>query len=274
MKHRVPHNRRVLQCAQNDSHCRIVVRTWLEIVHHADLHIHLADVLMSQFTRLKIEEHKALQHEVVKDQMNVEVFGLGAEQGLLKVCFEQTPARKSKELKHDWIAERSTRVDSPIDEPINSREGVCQDFAYTMIALVRTLGIPCRYVTGYLYQRPTDAGAGHDRSLPTQHMPGSKHFCPTSAGFDPTNNLLAHERHIRTALGRDSSDVPPTHGLNRGRTQCELYVAVQVDAFNEPPALDREMPIPEDWSIMVVKAQEAPPPAYPLLEIQQMQHQQ
>ena len=56
-------------------------------------------------------------------------------------------------------------------------------------------------------------------------------------GFDPTNNLLAHERHIRTALGRDYADVPPTTGTYRGHTDSELYVAVQVTAFDQPPAL-------------------------------------
>jgi hypothetical protein len=64
MKHRVPNNRRVFQCAQDDPHCRIVVRTSLEMVNDEDIHIHLADVLMSQFTCLEIEEHKTLQYEV------------------------------------------------------------------------------------------------------------------------------------------------------------------------------------------------------------------
>ena len=171
---------------------------------------------------------------------------------------------------------RSTRVDSPIDEAIRSREGVCQDFAHTMIALIRTLKIPCRYVSGYLYQRPTDVGEGHDRSLPDATHAWVEAFLPHLGwvGFDPTNDTLAHERHIRTALGRDYADVPPTHGVYRGKTITELYVAVQVDAFDQPPALDRELPIPEDWSVMVERAQATPPPASGLQEIQQRQQQQ
>ncbi len=171
---------------------------------------------------------------------------------------------------------RSTRVDSPINEAIESREGVCQDFAHTMIALIRTLRIPCRYVSGYLYQRPADVTSGHDHSLPDATHAWVEAFLPHLGwvGFDPTNNALAHDRHIRTALGRDYADVPPTHGLYRGRTETELYVAVKVDAFDEPPALDRELPIPEDWSVMVERAQAPTPPASPLLEIQQKQQQQ
>ena len=57
---------------------------------------------------------------------------------------------------------RSTRVDSPIDEAILSARGVCQDFAHTMIALLRHIGIPARYVSGYLYRSRED----HDRSTP------------------------------------------------------------------------------------------------------------
>ena len=167
---------------------------------------------------------------------------------------------------------RSTRVDSPIDEAIESRNGVCQDFAHTMIALVRPLGIPCRYVSGYLYHGERDT----DRSVSDATHAWVEAFLPHLGwvGFDPTNNLLAHERHIRTALGRDYADVPPTTGTYRGRTESELYVAVQVTAFNQAPALDQDMPIPEDWSMLVERAQEPPQPASPLLQIQQMQQQQ
>ena len=199
----------------------------------------------------------------------------------LDVCRRDDPLMLVRELNsrlYDYFnyVPRSTRVDSPIDEAINARAGVCQDFAHTMIALVRTVGIPCRYVSGYLYQRQSDLGAGHDRSLPDATHAWVEAFLPHLGwvGFDPTNNLLAHERHIRTAIGRDYADVPPTHGVYRGRTSTELYVAVQVNASDEPPALDRDQPIPEDWSIMVEKAQEPPPMASPLLEIQQMQQQQ
>lgn len=166
---------------------------------------------------------------------------------------------------------RSTRVDSPIDEAIESHNGVCQDFAHTMIALVRHLRIPCRYVSGYLYQ----GEQGADRSVSDAMHAWIEAFLPHVGwvGFDPTNNLLAHERHIRTAIGRDYADVPPTSGVYSGQSDSELYVAVQVTAFDEPPPFDREMPIPEDWSILVERAQE-PSSAPPLLQLQQMQQQQ
>jgi transglutaminase-like putative cysteine protease len=104
-----------------------------------------------------------------------------------------------------------TRVDSPIDEAIVSGKGVCQDFAHTMIALLRHVRIPARYVSGYLYRGRED----HDRSTPDATHAWVDVLLPHLGwvGFDPTNNLIAHHRHIRTAVGRDYADVPPTHGV-------------------------------------------------------------
>ncbi len=123
---------------------------------------------------------------------------------------------------------QSTRVDSPIDDALGAREGVCQDFAHIMIALVRGLGVPCRYVSGYLFRQPnqdvrsTD-GATHawiEALLPDLGW----------VGFDPTNDLVADERHIRVAIGRDYADVPPTRGVFKGASavHSELGVAVTV----------------------------------------------
>jgi transglutaminase-like putative cysteine protease len=167
---------------------------------------------------------------------------------------------------------RSTRVDSPIDEAIVNGKGVCQDFAHTMIALLRHVRIPARYVSGYLYRSRED----HDRSTPDASHAWVDVLLPQLGwvGFDPTNNLVAHHRHIRTAVGRDYADVPPTHGIFRGQTESELYVAVHVEASAEPPALDRQLPIPEDWSVLVEHAQQPPARPIQLIDLQQMQQQQ
>ena len=167
---------------------------------------------------------------------------------------------------------RSTRVDSPIDEAIVNGRGVCQDFAHTMIALLRLVRIPARYVSGYLYRSRED----HDRSTPDATHAWVDVLLPHLGwvGFDPTNNLIAHHRHIRTAVGRDYADVPPTHGIFRGKTSSELYVAVHVEASDQPPALDRKLPIPDDWSVLVERAQQPADHPRPLIDLQQMQQQQ
>ena len=127
-------------------------------------------------------------------------------------------------------------------------------------------------MSGYLYRGRED----HDRSLPDSSHAWVEVLLPhlNWVGIDPTNDLIAYNRHIRTAVGRDYADVPPTHGVFRGKTESELYVAVQVDASTEAPPLDRKLPIPDDWSVLVERAQLPPEPAIPILDIQQMQQQQ
>lgn len=129
---------------------------------------------------------------------------------------------------------KSTRVDSPIDEALTARCGVCQDFAHIFIALARQLGIPSRYVSGYLFPRTesesrTAAHATH--AWAECYLPGLGW-----SGFDPTNNEDASEGHIRAAVGRDYSDVPPTRGVYKGVTavKTELAVAVNVASVKPP----------------------------------------
>ena len=128
---------------------------------------------------------------------------------------------------------KSTKVDSPIDLALGTKAGVCQDFAHIMIALVRSkLGIPCRYVSGYLFHGESDM----DRSISSATHAWVEALLPQLGwvGFDPTNWLVAGDRHIRTAIGRDYADVPPTHGVFRGRASSELTVAVRVTASLRP----------------------------------------
>jgi transglutaminase-like putative cysteine protease len=132
---------------------------------------------------------------------------------------------------------QTTRVDSPIDDALETRKGVCQDFAHIMIALARRLGIPCRYVSGYLFH----AAGSTDRSGDGATHAWVEAVLPELGwvGFDPTNNLIAADRHIRVATGRDYADVPPTRGVYKGHSNVssELAVAVRVGPA-QPPAGD------------------------------------
>jgi transglutaminase-like putative cysteine protease len=125
----------------------------------------------------------------------------------------------------------STKVDSPIEEALLARQGVCQDFAHIMIALVRPLNIPCRYLSGYMFHRadPED-GTEKDRSLEGASHAWVEALMPSLGwvAFDPTNNLVGAARHIRVAIGRDYADVPPTRGVYKGEARSELSVAVAV----------------------------------------------
>ena len=130
----------------------------------------------------------------------------------------------------------STKVDSPIEDALQTRQGVCQDFAHIMIALVRPLRIPCRYVSGYLFHRAAEDGP-QDRSLEGASHAWVEALVPRLGwiAFDPTNNLIGGDRHIRVAIGRDYADVPPTRGVYKGEAHSELSVAVTVSPSDGPP---------------------------------------
>ncbi len=121
---------------------------------------------------------------------------------------------------------KSTRVDSPIDECLEHRRGVCQDFAHVFIAIARLLRVPCRYVSGYLFHRPdhTSGGEGDASHAWAEAMLPQAGW----VGFDPANDCPVDEDHIRVAVGRDYADVPPTRGVFKGAAESELSVSVEV----------------------------------------------
>ena len=131
----------------------------------------------------------------------------------------------------DYVPE-STDVDSPIDHSLETRRGVCQDFAHIMITLVRQLRIPCRYVSGYLFHRDVNT----DRSPAGASHAWIEAYLGEAGwtAFDPTNNLLGGDRHIRVALGSDYADVPPTRGVFKGKPESELTVLVTVSSVDKP----------------------------------------
>lgn len=167
----------------------------------------------------------------------------------------------------DYV-KQSTKVDSHIEEALRSRQGVCQDFAHIMIALVRNVRIPCRYVSGYLC---------HDSSHDDRSTDGATHAWVEAllpelgwVGFDPTNNLLVEGRHIRTATGRDYADVPPTMGTMKGSADTELQVRVRVTPSEAVLPPDQEFAADEEWSRFLEKDYQAEK----VLHAQQQQQQQ
>ncbi len=125
-----------------------------------------------------------------------------------------------------------TDAQSPIDIALKQKRGVCQDFAHIMIAIARLWGIPARYASGYLYHR----GSRQDRSADNATHAWVEAYLPSLGwvGLDPTNNILAGERHIRAAVGRDYADVPPTRGTYKGGAESELAIAVAVEPTQAP----------------------------------------
>lgn len=131
----------------------------------------------------------------------------------------------------------ATDVATPLEEAFKKKRGVCQDFAHVFIACIRALGLPARYVSGYLETLPPPGKAkliGADAS----HAWASV-WCGAGHGwvdFDPTNNCIPGARHITFAHGRDFFDVSPLRGIVIGQGSHTLTVAVDVNPQLTVPA--------------------------------------
>jgi len=134
-------------------------------------------------------------------------------------------ARIHAEFQFDPTA---TTVSTPLPEVLANRRGVCQDFAHLQIACLRALGLPARYVSGYLETLPPPGQpklVGSDASHAWVSF-----FCPGIGWIDadPTNNLFPSMQHITLGWGRDYSDISPVRGVILGSGQHQLRVAVDV----------------------------------------------
>jgi transglutaminase-like putative cysteine protease len=134
-------------------------------------------------------------------------------------------ARIFEDFTYDGTA---TDVSTPVDQVLQDRRGVCQDFAHLQIAGLRQLGLPARYVSGYLLTRPPPGQeklVGADASHAWLAI-----WCPDHGwvDLDPTNDLIPGDEHITLAWGRDYGDVSPINGVMLGGGEHEIEVAVDV----------------------------------------------
>ena len=118
----------------------------------------------------------------------------------------------------------TTTVESPIENILETGRGVCQDYAHVMASILRTWGIPCRYVSGYLAPPSEDVTIGESHAWVEGWFPGLGWI-----GFDPTNDTEGDERHVRVAIGRDYADVPPTRGVFLGGAGSTLKTEVVIE---------------------------------------------
>lgn len=130
-----------------------------------------------------------------------------------------------EEFEFDPVA---TEVATPLEEVCEKRKGVCQDFAHVALGCLRSLGLPARYVSGYLRTIPPP-GKPRLEGADASHAWFSA-FCPVNGwvDFDPTNNLIPSDEHLIVAVGRDYSDVSPLSGILTGGGEHTVSVAVDV----------------------------------------------
>jgi transglutaminase-like putative cysteine protease len=119
---------------------------------------------------------------------------------------------------------KATSIATPALDVLEKKRGVCQDFAHLMLSCLRSLGLPARYVSGYLLTdpppgKPRMVGADASHAWVSVFCPGDEKEGAEGDGwvdFDPTNDLLPDTRHVTLAWGRDFGDVSPLRGVILG----------------------------------------------------------
>ena len=124
------------------------------------------------------------------------------------------------DFKYDREA---TTVTTSVEQALRTRRGVCQDFAHVMIACLRVLGLPARYVSGYLRTGENAVGATGSHAWLAMYCPGFDWL-----DIDPTNNVIPSADHVTLGWGRDYSDVPPVKGVVLGGGHQTVAVEVRV----------------------------------------------
>jgi transglutaminase-like putative cysteine protease len=128
----------------------------------------------------------------------------------------------------------ATDVSTPLAQVMRDRRGVCQDFAQVAVGCLRSMGLPGRYVSGYLETQPPPGQTklvGADAS----HAWASAYMGPkTWLDFDPTNNALPSDQHVTVAWGRDFSDVSPLRGVVLAGGSHRITVGVDVQRHADP----------------------------------------
>ncbi|MDX6744732.1 transglutaminase family protein [Actinocorallia sp. A-T 12471] len=134
-------------------------------------------------------------------------------------------------LVSGWVRDRVayvpgvTGVHTGAQEAWEDGRGVCQDFAHLTVAMLRELGLPARYVSGYLHPDPSAAPGD---TLEGQSHAWVEYWAGDWVAHDPTNGVPVGECHVTVARGRDYADVPPLKGIYHGAPSSTMDVRVQV----------------------------------------------
>lgn len=158
-------------------------------------------------------------------------------------------------FQHFGYTKGITTIETTVDQILAHRSGVCQDFAHVMLQVLRTMGIPSRYVSGYICPNKNGLrGVGATHAWVEAWIPGHGW-----AGIDPTNNVWVTDEHVPLAVGRNFGDCTPVKGTFKGPARQQLTVHVSVgyedghtfedvnEVRMESPAFEKETPpLPAD----------------------------
>jgi transglutaminase-like putative cysteine protease len=177
--------------------------------------------------------------KIIDSQSNAKATPLQATRFFMEYVFKNFEYRKG-----------ITTIETTPDEIWKIRSGVCQDFAHILLVMLRMMNIPARYVSGYICPNKNGMrGEGATHAWVEAYIPFYGWL-----GFDPTNNCVVNETHVRLAVGKNFADCSPVKGTYRGTSNHTLEVTVSVayeDGSSTQP--DQEIVKPAESSTSVYK---------------------
>lgn len=201
---------------------RLTVRTTAPTLLQVNFH--------SKFEELKAEVRNNLRlieltkADKIKRQNQVQQIIDQILQGESKSIAEIVEECSSIIFKHFKYVKGITDIETTVDQILTQKAGVCQDFAHLMLQVLRSIGIPSRYVSGYICpNRIGMRGEGATHAWVEAYIPEYGW-----AGIDPTNNVWVTNNHVKLAIGRDFNDCSPVKGTFRGNSEQHLFVNVSI----------------------------------------------
>ncbi|MBX0291174.1 transglutaminase family protein [Hymenobacter sp. HSC-4F20] len=196
----------------------------------------------------------------------------------MRATLEQLVNRSEKPLKNALVLSEYvydnfhyqqgvTNIETPAEEIWQMKAGVCQDFAHILLAMIRMVGIPARYVSGYVCpQKEGVRGSGATHAWVEAYIPFYGWL-----GLDPTNNCIVNDGHVRMAIGRNFPDCTPVKGTYKGTGSHRLDVSVHIESGE--PEIQAELPQEPNYTYEV-KDPTPPINSYRRYQEMQMQMQQ
>lgn len=212
---------------------KVTVSSEVEVLNSA---VQLFNTISCEEARLKFQTDLQLKNEVLQYQLpsqyiswDEDIVAFAASCLIPEVSLFEAVLDLIKKIYTDFqFKSGSTNVNTPLKTVLKERKGVCQDFSHLAIACLRSVGIPAKYVSGYIETippkgKPKLEGSDASHAWISVYIPDMG-WCE----FDPTNNMIPQQRHIVTAYGRDFADVSPLKGIIFSSGEHKVKVEVDV----------------------------------------------
>ena len=249
-------------------HTELTIQSVIEVITHAPAEVNIDNNPKEQWEALTVikEQFPYLDFLMPETCSKIDEIAAVAGERTNEMDHPFAVGQKLSEFvyKNFEYKKGITSVETQVEEIWNLKAGVCQDFAHVLLVMLRMVGIPARYVSGYICPDKQEwRGEGATHAWVEAYLPFRGW-----TGFDPTNNCIASDRHVRLAVGRNFSDCTPVKGTYKGSSEHTLEVSVVI-ANGKPAATEFAEPV-----FTYVTQQQAMPENNSYRRFMEMQQQQ